>query len=625
MIMQTGDTGDHQLRQELRSYQIIFIVLSALIGTGIFVTNTDALELTGPDGLLVALLVLGVITVSVGDTVGHLVQLFPAPNAIFEYTYNFVDHELAWVVGFSYWYAWVAVFATEFLQAAAIAAYWSPSPNLISIMFYIITPLVFVVLNCLNVKYFGWVETAGGVLKVILMIGVSIALFVVAGEDNEGRVGPINAKFHTNTNYTSNFGTAFCMALPLVAWSFGGIDSTTMAAFEARSVKDIALASSSVHWITFLLYLFFGISIMLTVPWNSSSFPLIYSREISNSTTNVGACVSSQIAVVVALCNSNSSYYDEDSNNGIAYRHQPHPSLAGFVNGCLLYSVLSAGNTALYLASRTLYGLTSSPRLRGHGYLGELIRLLGTVDPRTGVPVYAVVFSWLILCWVPLLAFHGEPWKILDGIKQFLFVTSSMAFVVVWAVLCLAFIRFRYWANKCARGLERLDRENHSHIGTDTLGVEGLGYDDHYQKFISAGTANRHYRKHVNYIIPQPFAAWTGVAGCLLLIILSSSVWWGNKSPVSTAWSVSVFFLEGIMILSVFILKLWNRTWKTGWISTNDDPLNPSELKDCLDNLVRASEKGERRFEAHRLAAVTNNGRANGATTRSLPVLGMGL
>lgn len=75
------------------------------------------------------------------------------------------------------------------------------------------------------------------------------------------------------------------------------------------------------------------------------------------------------------------------------------------------------------------------------------------------------------------------------------------------------------------------------------------------------------------------------------------------------------------MIISVFILKLWNRTWKNGWISTNDDPLNPSELKDCLDNLVRASEKGERRFEAHRLAAVTNNGRANGTTTRSLPVL----
>lgn len=261
---------------------------------------------------------------------------------------------------------------------------------------------------------------------------------------------------------------------------------------------------------------------------------------------------------------------------------------------------------------------------------------------------------------------------ILVKIKQFLFVTSSMAFVVVWAVLCLAFIRFRYWyaslertcflppplfpmgtsscmmlilrrANKCARGLERLDRESYSHTGTEALAGEGVEDDDHYRKFISAGTADR-YRKHVNYILPQPLAAYTGVAGCLLLIIVSSSVWWDNMSTVSSAWSVSVFFLvsfrffdhrvlhlyqltrnqEAIMIISWLILKVWNRTWKTGWISTNDDPLNPSELKDCLDNLVRASEKGDRRFEVHRLAAVTNNGTVNGATTRSLSALGVG-
>lgn len=66
-------------------------------------TNIDALELVGPGGLLVALVVLGVITISVGETVSHLVQLFPTPNAIFEYVYNFVDEELAWIIGFLYW------------------------------------------------------------------------------------------------------------------------------------------------------------------------------------------------------------------------------------------------------------------------------------------------------------------------------------------------------------------------------------------------------------------------------------------------------------------------------------------------------------------------------------------
>ncbi|KUI73380.1 putative amino-acid permease meu22 [Cytospora mali] len=616
--------GDTQLRQELRSYQILFIVLSALIGTGVFVTNTEPLELSGPDGLLFALVVLGIITVSVGDTVGHLVQFFPAPNAIFEYTYNFVDHELAWVVGFAYWYAWVAVFATEFLQAASIAAYWNPSDNLISILFYIITPLIFVVLNCFNVKYFGWVETVGGILKVILMIGVSIALYTVAAEDGEGgQSGPINAKFQTNENYTNNFGTAFCMGLPLVAWSFGGIESTTVAAFEARSVKDIARASSSVHWITFSLYLLFTISIMLTVPWNDPSLPAIYSQATSNTARHGDHCGSSQIAVVVALCNERSG-------------HQSRPGLAGFVNGCLLYSVLSAGNTALYVASRTLYGLASSPRLRERGYLGRFMRSLGTTHPRTGVPVYAVVFSWLIFCWVPLLAFHSEPWEVLDGIKQFLFVTSSMAYVVVWTVLCFAFIRFRRWyvfaggtlpinpsryiqlrdanfsrANKCRKGLERLDRENRPNTPSSALASEMGENDDHYHKFVSNDSITT-YRKHVNYFLPQPLAAWTGLTGCFLLFIVSSSVWWDNNSMVSRAWSVSVFFLEGIIIFFWLVLKVWNMTWdmswKTGWISTNDNPDYPSELKETLDNLVRASEKGERRSEAQRLA--------NGATSR---------
>lgn len=66
-------------------------------------TNVEALELTGPLGLLCALCVLGVIIICIGETVSHLVQLFPAPNAIYEYVYHFVDEELAWVVGIAYW------------------------------------------------------------------------------------------------------------------------------------------------------------------------------------------------------------------------------------------------------------------------------------------------------------------------------------------------------------------------------------------------------------------------------------------------------------------------------------------------------------------------------------------
>lgn len=65
------------------------------------------------------------------------------------------------------------------------------------------------------------------------------------------------------------------------------------------------------------------------------------------------------------------------------------------------------------------------------------------------------------------------------------------------------------------------------------------------------------------------------------------------------------------MVITWLVLKAWNMTLTTGWIRMNDDPLNPSELKDCLDDLVRASEKGGRRSEAHRIPVYANNGRIN--------------
>lgn len=37
------------------------------------------------------------------ESVSELVQIFPAPNAIYEYVATFVDEDLAWVAGMAYW------------------------------------------------------------------------------------------------------------------------------------------------------------------------------------------------------------------------------------------------------------------------------------------------------------------------------------------------------------------------------------------------------------------------------------------------------------------------------------------------------------------------------------------
>ena len=54
--------------------------------------------------MIVAVVVMGIITVAMSEGVSELTQIFPAPNAIVEYVKTFVDADLAWVVGIAYWY-----------------------------------------------------------------------------------------------------------------------------------------------------------------------------------------------------------------------------------------------------------------------------------------------------------------------------------------------------------------------------------------------------------------------------------------------------------------------------------------------------------------------------------------
>lgn len=195
------------------------------------------------------------------------------------------------------------------------------------------------------------------------------------------------------------------MALSLVSWSFGGIESTTMAAYEAKYQKDVSFASTKLHWIVFGIYLIFSLALVLTVPWNYTSTLSIYTRAASKN-----LCGDTTIAVVIALCDQSTKH------------PKGQPVLAGFVNGCLLYAVLSCANTSLYIASRTLHGLASSKRLEGRGPMIKFFRLFGSTYRWTGVPFSAVCASCAVLCWVPMLGFHqtqaDDDYPLLEGVSH---------------------------------------------------------------------------------------------------------------------------------------------------------------------------------------------------------------
>ena len=80
------------------------ITISAVIGVTIFYIDGEALEVAGPGGTLLALVIIGIVAICVMEGISEMIQCFPAPNALMEYVKAFVDPDLAWVVGVMYWY-----------------------------------------------------------------------------------------------------------------------------------------------------------------------------------------------------------------------------------------------------------------------------------------------------------------------------------------------------------------------------------------------------------------------------------------------------------------------------------------------------------------------------------------
>lgn len=83
----------------------------------------------------------------VGETISEFVQMFPTPNAVFEYVSAFVDEELAWVIVLLYWYTFASAFATQMLSAANLLSYWSPAAVWPPLIFYGIVPWLLFAIN----------------------------------------------------------------------------------------------------------------------------------------------------------------------------------------------------------------------------------------------------------------------------------------------------------------------------------------------------------------------------------------------------------------------------------------------------------------------------------------------
>jgi len=90
----------------------------------------------------------GFVAICVGETLSEMVQVFPVPNAAFNYVkYWLGDEDVAWAIGTLYWYSWATIFAQQMISAANLFGYWCPGPFWPCITFYFFVPLALITLN----------------------------------------------------------------------------------------------------------------------------------------------------------------------------------------------------------------------------------------------------------------------------------------------------------------------------------------------------------------------------------------------------------------------------------------------------------------------------------------------
>ena len=257
-----------------------------------------------------------------------------------------------------------------------------------------------------------------------------------------------------------------------------GIEVIAVSAFEARDLASLRRPSRVIAYFIFAIYMFSVIGQYLNVKWTSNALPHLHTDSLDP--VEKSPYPTSAIFIIAAL-------------------QAGYTKTAAFLNGCIIFSALSASNSGLYIASRTLYGLTRT--VSPYGWL-KWVSKLGTVWHKNRVPMWALFFSAVAFLWLPFLQINQDV-AIVD-LYEIMSTTSSLACFLVWAIECLAFIRYYAWLRKhqerVAECYPEFDRWAKTSQATTFLA--GL----------------------------QPLIAWIGMIGSFVVVfVFATAAWWTGR------------------------------------------------------------------------------------------------
>ncbi|KAJ5610191.1 Amino acid/polyamine transporter I [Penicillium lagena] len=363
------------------------------------------LQLIGIGGTIGTVLsaVILIITVCLAEMVTYL----PISSPFIRFAGRYVDEALGVAAGYNFFIFEATLVPFEIVAVSIILRYWTSAIPVAATN--VIVLILYSILNAFAVKWYGEAEFWLALGKVLLSTGLIFYTFIVmlGGNPLGDRFGfrywnepGAFAEYYKHDNLGKFLG--FLSALITASFTIAGPDYISMAAGE--TVNPRAVLPKAYNGVFYRLTTFFVLGVLcvgILVPYNDKTMAAAFDNG------KPGAAASPYVISMDRL--------------GI-------PVLPHIVNAVILTASFSAGNSYVYCASRSLYGLAlerKAPRFL-------------TKCTSSGVPIYCVA-AVLLIALLSFLQVSNDSAVVLNWFVNL--VTASQ--LINFSVITFTYIRFK--------------------------------------------------------------------------------------------------------------------------------------------------------------------------------------
>ncbi|KAG1837044.1 dicarbixylic amino acid permease [Suillus subalutaceus] len=404
------DPHESTLHRGLKARQMSMIALGGTIGTGLIMSSGTALVQGGPLGLCLGFLFVGLICFLTLAALGEMTAYLPHKKGFAGYATRFVDPALGFALGWVYLIKYLIAPASNINAAGIVMQYWTLSvPIEVWAALYMV---LVVIMNLLGIRFFGELEFWMSGLKIVSLMGLILLGIIIdlGGNPKHDRIGfrywrqpngPMGSYLVDQVhNEQLAVFLGFWSTLTTALFAYIGSELVAVTAGEAQNPrKSIPRAIKSTFFRIFVFYIGCVFVISLIVP--STSTQLL----VANS-SRAGAAASPFVVGVTLV--------------GIK-------GLNHVINAMILLFTISAANSDLYIASRTLYGLAIERKAP---------QIFAKVNKR-GVPWVSLLFVSLFISLTFLNASTSSSTVFAYGVNLL-----SAFGAITWMTIAYSHIRF---------------------------------------------------------------------------------------------------------------------------------------------------------------------------------------